>query len=201
MRPDRPQETVNSIRHTQRIYPPPTISARSSRRRRSHSSSRRRSRSSRTCRPRACPSDTPICTGRCLRHRNRRSLSNRNIRLTTALLSLNTHDHVVLLSKLQASSFPSPEVVASIDGAAAVHLGADRPVLLEVRVVADYGRRIGALLLPDFVGCAVGGVGAKEVGGGVVGGVVFAHCEGRWLGQSCKDDWRKVKVDLLDSIT
>jgi hypothetical protein len=66
-------------------------------------------------------------------------------------------------------------MVASVDGATTVHFSADGPVLLEVSVVADDGGRVGALLLPDFVGCAVGCVGAEVVGAGVVGGIMVAH--------------------------
>jgi hypothetical protein len=66
-------------------------------------------------------------------------------------------------------------VVARVDGAAAVHLCADGPVLLEVGVVADDRRRVGALLLPDLIGAAVGLQSAVLRGRGVIGGVVLAH--------------------------
>lgn len=53
------------------------------------------------------------------------------------MLALDTHDHVVLLAEGQAGGFPGAEMVASVDGAADVHFGANGPVLLEVCVVAD----------------------------------------------------------------
>lgn len=67
-------------------------------------------------------------------------------------------------------------MVSCIDGAATVHLCANRPVLLEVGAVADDGRCVYALFLPDFVGCAVGLEGAVLCCAGVVGGVMVAHC-------------------------
>jgi hypothetical protein len=115
-------------------------------------------------------------------------------------LTFDTHDHVVLLAQLEACSFPSTEMVTGVDSATAMHLGSDGPVLLEVGVVAEDGRRVGTLLLPDFVCCAVAVVRAKVVCASVVGGVVFTHC--RWkmrlgMHQSRKDPG----FHLLDSIT
>jgi hypothetical protein len=130
--------------------------------------------------PRTCPPHTSIRRSRCLRHRNSRSLSDRDISLTTSLLSLNAHDHVILLAELQTRSFPCAEMVAGVDGATAVHFCADRPVLLEVGVVADDGGSVGALFLPDLIGRAVAVKVAKVVGAGVVGWVVFAHCAKEW---------------------
>ena len=66
-------------------------------------------------------------------------------------------------------------MVASVDCASAMHAGADRPVLLEVGVVTVDAGSIGALLLPDFVGGAVGLDVAVESGRAVVGWVVSAH--------------------------
>lgn len=68
-------------------------------------------------------------------------------------------------------------MVAGIDRAAAVHLCTDGPVLLEVGVVADDGRRVGAFFLPDFVGFAVTAERAELVCTGVVGRVVLTQCE------------------------
>jgi hypothetical protein len=101
--------------------------------------------------PRTRPPYRPICTRRRLRHRNRRPNSNSNVSLAASLLPLDTHDHVILLAELQARGFPCAEVVARVDGAAAVHLCADGPVLLEVGVVADDGGGVCAFFLPDLV--------------------------------------------------
>jgi hypothetical protein len=98
-----------------------------------------------------------------------------DVGFSAALLAFDTHNHVVLFSKLQACGFPRAEVVARVDGAAAVHLGADGPVLLEVGVVTDDGGGVGAFFLPDLVGAAVRGEGAVLRGAGVVGGVVPTH--------------------------
>jgi len=66
-------------------------------------------------------------------------------------------------------------MVAGIDSAAAVHACANRPILLEVGVVAFDGGRVDALFLPDLIGGAVRFEGTEVVGGRVVGGVVAAH--------------------------
>lgn len=58
-------------------------------------------------------------------------------------------------------------MVPGIDGASAVHLGANGPVLLEISIIADDGRRVGALLLPDLV-CRAVAVERTEVVGACV---------------------------------
>jgi hypothetical protein len=55
--------------------------------------------------------------------------------------------------------------------------GSTYPILLKVGVVANDGGCIGALLLPDLVGGAVGLKVAEVVGGSVVRGIVLAHCD------------------------
>jgi hypothetical protein len=147
-------------------------------------SSRARSRHRPACRcrrasrsPRTRPPHTSIRTRRRLGNRHRRPHTHRNIRLSTPLLTLNAHDHVILRPELQACGFPGAEVVARVYGTATVHFRADRPVLLEVGVVADDRGCVGAFFLPDFVGCAVAVEGTEVVGARVVGGVVLAHCE------------------------
>ena len=71
-------------------------------------------------------------------------------------------------SQLQTHLSPGSPVVARVDGAAAVHAGADGPVLLKVGVVAVDAGGVGALFLPDFVGGAVGVNMAIEGGRAVV---------------------------------
>jgi hypothetical protein len=143
------------------------ISTRSSR-----SSGRRHSRCGRCCpcrrRPCTCPPDTSIRTRRRLRHGYSWSLAHRDISLSTALLAFDTHDHVVLFPQLETGSFPGTEMVACIDGASAMHLGANGPILLEICVIADDGRCVGALLLPDLVCRAVAVERAEVVGTCVV---------------------------------
>jgi hypothetical protein len=148
---------------------------RSSRARSSHRPACRCRRASRS--PRTRPPHTSIRTRRRLGNRHRRPHTHRNIRLSTPLLTLNAHDHVILRPELQARGFPGAEVVARVYGTATVHFCADRPVLLEVGVVADDRGCVGAFFLPDFVGCAVAVEGTEVVGARVVGGVVLAHCE------------------------
>lgn len=58
-------------------------------------------------------------------------------------------------------------MVPGIDGASAVHLGANGPVLLEISVIADDGWCVGALLLPDLV-CRTVAVKCAEVVGACV---------------------------------
>jgi hypothetical protein len=53
------------------------------------------------------------------------------------------------------------------------------PILLEVGVVADDGGCIGAFLLPDLVGGAVGVEITEVVGRSVVRRIVSSHCEMR----------------------
>jgi hypothetical protein len=119
--------------------------------------------------------NTSIGARGCLRHCDRWPLTDSDICLSTPLLTLDTHNHVILLAELQARCFPCAEVVARVDSAAAVHLGADRPVLLEVGVVAKDGWRVDAFLLPDLIGCAVCVEVAEVVCASIVGWVVFAH--------------------------
>jgi len=66
-------------------------------------------------------------------------------------------------------------MVAGVDGAAAVHLCTDRPVLLEVCVVTDDGRCVDAFFLPNFIRAAVRGQCAILSSARVVRWVVFAH--------------------------
>jgi hypothetical protein len=66
-------------------------------------------------------------------------------------------------------------VVSRVNSAAAVHLCTDRPVLLEVRVVALNGGRVDAFFLPDFVGTAVAGQSAVLGCRSVVRGIVVTH--------------------------
>jgi hypothetical protein len=139
-------------------------------------SSLRRPSRRRSSRPRRTGSpNTSIDARGCLRHCDRWPLTDSDICLSTSLLTLNTHDHVVLLAKLQPRCFPCAEVVACVDGAAAVHLSTDRPVLLEVGVVAKDGWRVNAFLLPDLIGRAVCVEVAEVVCASIVGRVVFAH--------------------------
>jgi hypothetical protein len=139
-------------------------------------SSLRRPSRRRSSRPRGASSpNTSIGARGRLRHCDRWPLTDSDICLSTSLLTLNTHDHVVLLAKLQPRCFPCAEVVACVDGAAAVHLSTDRPVLLEVGVVAKDGWRVNAFLLPDLIGRTVCVEVSEVVCASIIGWVVFAH--------------------------
>lgn len=132
-------------------------------------------------RARARPPHTSVRACGRLWNRNSRQLPNCDVCITTSLLSLDTHHHVVLLAELETRSLPSAKVVARVDRAPTMHLGADGPVLLEVSIIAKNRRRVYALLLPDLISRAVGVEIAEIVCAGIVGRIMFTHCEGTIL--------------------
>lgn len=89
-------------------------------------------------------------------------------------MALYGDEHAILGAERQTRGFPGPKIVASGDGAAAVHLGEDGPVLLEGRSANDRGV-IGALLRPDLVRAAVALYHAVQRRAGVVVGIMIAH--------------------------
>src|SRR5688572_8153022 len=91
---------------------------------------------------------------RSLLNRRRRRHSNRNRSLSSTILPLNTHSHILLLTQGQTCLHPGGKVSRGIDGASDMTLGPHRPVLLEV-CVADDGRGVDAPFGPDFVGGTV----------------------------------------------
>jgi hypothetical protein len=101
--------------------------------------------------------------------------ADRNVGLAGAHLTFNDHLHVQLRAQLKANRLPRAPVVTDVDGAANVHALAHRPILLEVRVVANDGRRIRPDLLPNLVRAAVAGQAAILCRADVVGRVVVTH--------------------------
>ena len=81
------------------------------------------------------------------------------------LVALGRDNHVVGGSHLEASIFPSIEMVLRGDGTAHAVVGADRPVLVEGGSAFDR-RRILAGGLVDLVGAVVGLHGAELLGAG-----------------------------------
>lgn len=85
-----------------------------------------------------------------LRRKGRRQNADGQIGRAATIFTLDGEGEVSLVAELQTRGFPSPEMVASGDGAAAVHLSADGPVLLEGSS-ANNGGSISALFRPDLV--------------------------------------------------
>ena len=107
------------------------------------------------------------------------ALADGKVRRTSAEVTFNSHDLVVVGAELHAKAGPCAEVSAHVDGAGRALALADRPELLEGRGALD-GRCVGALVGVDIVDAAVdgdrallGGAGAGVVGAEVLDDVVF----------------------------
>jgi hypothetical protein len=100
-----------------------------------------------------------------LLHRGRRPHTRRDSRMTAPPLPFNPHDHLSMSSQRKTNLVERVEMVLGRDGAADATGRADGPELVDVAVV----------LVPDFVGAAVGFEVPVAFGGGVVGWVVDAE--------------------------
>jgi hypothetical protein len=99
---------------------------------------------------------------------------NSNCCRTTAVITLRSHNLIIMRTQRHPKACPRIEVARRGDGAASPFAGADRPVLLECGSTYD-GRLVCAGGGEDVVGAAVAGDGPFLRSGGrrIIGSVVF----------------------------